>query len=564
MKHNLLLFLSLFALTSLSINAQDDRYRDQIFTDDEITVINDVVYGNNIRFLPPVDFTTPEAGANLVELQGVAEVGGTYPSSYFDLEDGSTTVKLRAMTMDVYQPDQAIDDLEERPVIIYLHTGNFLPPPVNGSPNGTKTDSLAVITCMDYAKRGFVAVSVSYRLGWNPIGNEFERRGTLLNAVYRAIQDTRESIRFMREDASEGTNQFAIDADKIALFGEGSGGYVALGCATVDNLPEEISIPKFINPLTGESYVVPSIVGDEQGFNGQLTLYRDNSESSDVQMTINLGGALGDISWLEDGDAPMVSFHAVRDDFAPFDDGTVIVPTTQEDVVDVSGANVFIQAANDFGNNDVFSQIPDGDPYTDKARSFYGEGPFEQSLGAEVTISSTPEGLYPVLQPLRPFLTNISAPWQWWDPESDAAMSVVGEVGGMPITAHQNGLNSNPDMSPELGRTYLDTIQGYAVPRIMCALDLPGAICETVSTNDVVYQNSTSVYPNPTHGELTIRNDEHVIRRVEMMDITGRVVMNKVVNAGIYTVNRTDFSDGVYLMRVVFDDNQITKKVLFN
>jgi hypothetical protein len=72
------------------------------------------------------------------------------------------------------------------------------------------------------------------------------------------------------------------------------------------------------------------------------------------------------------------------------------------------------------------------------------------------------------------------------------------------------------------------------------------------------------VYPNPTQGELTIRNDEFTIRRVEMMDITGRVVMNKVVNSSIYTVNRNDFSNGVYLMRVFFDDTQITKKVLFN
>ena len=563
MKNHLLLTIAAVTLATAILNAQE-RYRDQIFSDSEITLTNDVVYGNNIRFIPPVDFTTQAAGEDVLELQGIAEAGGEYPSAYFDLNDENTTVKLRAMTMDVYEPDQLIDDVEERPVVIYLHTGNFLPPPTNGSPNGTKTDSLAVATCMDYAKRGFVAVSVSYRLGWNPIGNEFERRGTLLNAVYRAIQDTRESIRFMREDANEGANQFAIDSDKIVLFGEGSGGYVALGAATVDNLPDEISVPKFLNPLTGTSYVDPAIVGNEQGFNGQLTLYRDNGQSSDIQMTINLGGALGDISWLEDGDAPMVSFHAIRDDFAPFDDGTVIVPTTQEDVVEVSGANVFIQTANDFGNNDVFSDIPNGDPYTDKARSFYGTGPYEQSLAAEVTISSTPEGLYPILQPLRPYLENISAPWQWWDPNSAVAMTVVGEVGGMPITAHQSSLQSNPNMSPELGRTYLDTIQGYAVPRIMCALDLEGAICTTTNTDDVVYENSTSVYPNPTQGELTIRNDEHVIRRVELMDITGRVVMNKVVNAGIYTINRTDFSNGVYLMRVVFDDNQITKKVLFN
>jgi len=60
----------------------------------------------------------------------------------------------------------------------------------------------------------------------------------------------------------------------------------------------------------------------------------------------------------------MVSFHTVRDDFAPFTAGTVIVPTTQENVVDVHGSNFFIQKANDLGNNDVFAPLP-GDTYTD-------------------------------------------------------------------------------------------------------------------------------------------------------------------------------------------------------
>jgi hypothetical protein len=119
-------------------------------------------------------------------------------------------------------------------------------------------------------------------------------------------------------------------------------------------------------------------------------------------------------------------------------------------------------------------------------------------------------------------------------------------------------------MSPEQGRAYLDTIQGYAVPRIMCALDLEGAICETINTDDVVYENSTNVYPNPTQGQLTVRNNDHIIRRVELMDITGRVVMSEVVNANIHTINRNDFSEGVYLMQVFFDDTRITKKVLFN
>ncbi len=562
MKKNYFLVISA-CLASLYSLAQTQRYADQIFTDDQIVVTSGVVFGTNIRFIPPVDFTSSEAQADVVALQGIAEAGGDYPDAYYDLGDESTTVKVRDLQMDVYEPDPAVDDVEDRPVILYLHTGNFLPPPTNGSPTGTRIDSLAITTCREYAKRGFVAISMEYRLGWNPLGNSLERRGTLLNAVYRAIQDTKECVRHIREDANENGNPFGIDPDKIVLFGEGSGGYVALGYATVDDLPAEIEIEKFLNPVTGESFVDPTTVGDENGLNGLLTLYRDNEQDTEIQMTINLGGAMGDISWLEEGDAPMVSFHAIRDDFAPFDDGTVIVPTTQEEVVDVSGSNVFIQAANDFGNNDVFAGIPDGDPFTDQARSFYGQGPIEISNGLEVTVNDTPEGLYPLLLELRPFLTNIASPWQWWDPNSPLAQAVVGEVGGNPITAHQASLASNPNMSPEQGRTYLDTIQGYSVPRIMCALELPGAPC-TVGIEEQVLQDNTDIFPNPTTSTLSIRNNENAIVRIELVDVTGRKVKSELVNGHFYELQRGNLNDGVYLLQVIFEDQQITKKVLFN
>ena len=553
--------LSISALLLAATGVYSQRYATEIYSDSEIEVISDVVYGTNIRFFPPsADFTTPEAQADVLELQTIAAQSGDFPPSFYNPADESTTVKIQDLLLDIYQPMQSVDNTEARPLIIYLHTGNFLPPPANGSPTGTKTDSLAIVACSQWAKRGFVAASVAYRLGWNPIGNAQERRGTLLNAVYRAIQDTKQAVRFLKEDAS-GDNTFAIDPDKIVLFGEGSGGYVALGYATVDDIPAEINVPKFINPVTGTSYVNPAIVGDENGLNGALTLYQENGQNGDINMVVNVGGAIGEITWLEDGDVPMVAFHAVRDDFAPFDDGTVIVPTTQENVVDVSGANVFIQAANDFGNNDAFAALTNNDdPFTQQAESLYGTGPYEISNDLEVTINSTPNGLYPVILPLRPFLQNIASPWQWWDPNSPLATFVIPQIG---ITTHQASLASNPDMSPTQGRTYLDTIQGYAIPRIMCVLALEGNECAT-GISEKVLENNTSIYPNPSNAAITIRNNEESILRVRLLDITGRVVAEKIVNSNIFRFERGNLNDGVYLMQIFFDNQQITKKVVFN
>ena len=69
--------------------------------------------------------------------------------------------------MDIYQPP-ASDTETSRPTFIYIHTGNFLPPLYNGGITGDKIDSSAVNVCKQMAKRGYVAVSINYRLGWNP------------------------------------------------------------------------------------------------------------------------------------------------------------------------------------------------------------------------------------------------------------------------------------------------------------------------------------------------------------------------------------------------------------
>ncbi|MFN9325054.1 MAG: hypothetical protein ACK6A5_06680, partial [Flavobacteriales bacterium] len=155
-----------------------------------------------------------------------------------------------------------------------------------------------------------------YRGGWNPLAaTEQERRGQLLNAIYRAVHDVRQCTRTLKADA----NTYRIDPDKVIVIGEGTGGYISLANATLDE-GAELFIEKFrpdpFNPNV--SYVDTNLVGNLDGFNGQLTLYRPNGQNHDAQFCVNMGGALADTSWLAPGDAPMVAFHTVFDPFAPF------------------------------------------------------------------------------------------------------------------------------------------------------------------------------------------------------------------------------------------------------
>ena len=343
MKRDLPRLLPIMAMAlTVGVNAQE-RYLSEVFTSAEVNVENDVTFGTNIDFLTS-DFSNPAAyGPEVMALQTDVSTGQPIPAPFFNPADGSTVVKVTNVKMDIYEPDQAVDSETARPVFIFVHTGNALPPPLNGSPTGTRKDSSAVEICERMARRGYVAVSMDYRLGWNPLGSTVEiRRGTLLNAIYRAIHDVKQCVRSLKADAA-GANTYAIDPSKVVLYGEGTGGYITLATATLDD-PAELFIDKFrpdpFDPNT--SYVDTATVGNIEGFGGALCLYRPNGQNSDFNFCVNAGGALDDTSWLAPGDVPMVAFHTVFDPFAPFTEGVVIVPTTGEQVLPLQGSNLFM------------------------------------------------------------------------------------------------------------------------------------------------------------------------------------------------------------------------------
>lgn len=549
-------FLMLLAGIPMLATSQT-RYLDEVFEDSEITIESNVVYANNIDFLTS-NFAGANTATDIGTLSAIAGAGGEYPAAYFDPTDASTSVKLKAITMDVYYPSSEVDTETSRPVIIYLHTGNFLPSPLNGSTTGTKTDSSAVALCKGWAKRGYVAISLDYRLGWNPVASSVQvRRGTLLNAVYRAIHDLKAGIRYVRAGAAD-TNPYGVDPSKVVVYGQGSGGYVAQAAATLDK-PEELFLEKFLpNPFDPTvSYIDTLQVGTIAGFGfpNSLNLYRPSTISADFQVSINAGGALADESWLEAGDVPMMAINCVRDDFAPFNEGTVIVPTTQEEVVDVHGANFFINKANQLGNNAVFANIPDGDPFTDAARALYGQT-IEVANGGSITINDA-EGLFPLIRPLRPFLTNESGPWEWWNPTAPTSLYEVAPG----ITAHMASLSSNPDMSPEKGMAYVDSIQGYILPRIMCVFNLEGGPC-FVGVDEKEELAAFSVYPNPANEMVTISAKQNVTAYT-VFDITGKVVATRRnIATPTVRIDVDQMNAGVYLIAVETASGKTTQRLV--
>lgn len=568
-KLNTLLIAVLFIFCSSGINAQ--RYLNEVFTDAQIEQISNVTYGENYSVLGTI-------------LDGLLGVNPPQLPSAINLR------------MDIYQPIIAQDTAARRPLIVYMPTGNFLPPVVNGAPTGSRRDSSAVNIARQMAKRGYVCAVIEYRQGWNPRSPiQLVRTSTILNAAYKGQQDSKAAVRFFRADAAT-TNTYKIDPDRVVLFGEGTGGYVALAHAYVDK-PFKISrLPgfgdnKFLRTENPDSSVVDtSRIGNFDGTNsiplnlsafaqtGDFTKVSGNiannpSYSSAAQFVINMGGALGDPSWLEAGQIPMIGIHAVRDPNAPYQIGDVIVPTTGDIVIPfASGAGYNVTRANELGNNASFATLPFSDPITSIVEARYG-----QNIGfdGEQIAVGNGKGLLPFIlaeNPIRMF--NHGSPWQFWNSNQPEAMAIV-PGSNPPISAHNASKLSNPFMnetsggSNELGRStalsYIDTVQRYIQPRLVCALGL-AQCADVVSVKEIPANDIVSVYPNPSNDfvNVTVKPGNGTISAYEMIDVTGKLVksVNRINEYQLF-VSRDNLPSGLYLLRVQTAKGFSTQRVIF-
>lgn len=238
----LLLFSVTISASGQQIDCSSGRFDQEIFS--AVKVTTDIVYGSNVD------------------------------------KDGNTV----ALYMDIYEPDG--DTMMKRPLIIWAHGGSFLA--------GGKNDADIVSLSEHFAKRGYVCASISYRLGIYPVNQD-----NATKAVYRAVQDMKASIRYMRKDAAT-INDYRIDTSIVYAGGSSAGAFTALHLAYLDQYSE---LP---------SQIDTSVMGDMEGNSG------NPGYSSHVNAVIDLCGALADRSWIVSGDIPFVAMHGTQDGVVPY------------------------------------------------------------------------------------------------------------------------------------------------------------------------------------------------------------------------------------------------------
>lgn len=507
----LLLLSGLLALASAA--TAQLRFVDAVVSRDKITRIDNVTYSQNYTVL------------------------------YGDLDPNTAgnQFQLETLKMDVYTPD---DNSTNRPLVILLHSGSFLPRYLNQTPTGAKNDSHMVEMATQWAQRGYVVASITYRQGWNPQSmDETVRRSTIINAAYKGVQDLSACIRFFKENAAAFGNTFSIDTSKIAVGGVGTGSYITSAFASLDR-QDEITIAKFRDPSSGAVFVDDKIWGDRFGFGGVTSAIpgvggpfnKENGKgyTSKAGVAFQIGGALGDSSWLEAGQIPLIWAHSVSDPFAPYTTGMVNVPGTPLKVVEVSGGYDIMKRATSLGNTDAYKGKV-MDDWTRAANKF----------------NNGIDGLLPIVG-----LVNSSGPYEWWD---TAAIKLLPNPPYNVPAILGSGKATNPLMSRTRALTFIDTLMGYIAPRVAVTLGLQ----TSVGVENVNLASNVTVYPNPAHGQVIIHNnwDNRTLEQVVFRDINGKTIKSTAVHHN-HIVEKLDMPAGIYIVEMQFNNGVGTTRLV--
>ncbi len=277
-------------------DCQDERYLDEIF---DVDVEYNIQYGQNIN---------------------QTLFGSQYTEDLY---------------MDIYTPIN--DSITDRPLIFFLFGGSFV--------SGSKSSSDIVALCTKYAKRGYVAVAIDYRLSQHILYFDANEENAY-KAVLKAIHDLKAAIRYFNMN-DQIYDDYRIDVNRIYAGGYSAGAVTAINAAYLNEYEE---IPSFLYDDFDE-------VGGFEGLSG------NDGYNSNFHGIVNLSGAVGNKDWITQGDIPIVSMHGDQDDTVPYDENLVTLFGLN---IIVDGSYVIHQRMLELGNySDLHTYVNQGhSPYT--------------------------------------------------------------------------------------------------------------------------------------------------------------------------------------------------------
>ena len=183
---------------------------------------------------------------------------------------------------DIYQPPNESGRL--RPAIVLLHGGAYA--------KGSREDLAVQVLAIELAQRGFVAVSIDYRLN-------LIRDFSFIKSGYAAQQDARAAVRYVRANADE----LKVHPKYIALGGISAGAVSALTAAFIR--PNEPILDRL------------EMLDDRYGDIDAAGAYQEYS--ADVYACVSLGGGILDPALFDAQDRTSIIYaHGTDDSWIPY------------------------------------------------------------------------------------------------------------------------------------------------------------------------------------------------------------------------------------------------------
>lgn len=86
----------------------------------------------------------------------------------------------------------------------------------------------------------------------------------------------------------------------------------------------------------------------------------------------------------------------------------------------------------------------------------------------------------------------------------------------------------------------------------------------TLSNSSFEVANNIKMYPNPTNNFVMVEVSNLTNAKLQVVDITGKILMNQSLNASSNTINVQQLPSGIYFFKVVSNEGTSTNKIIKN
>lgn len=430
------------------------------------------------------------------------------------------------------------------PPVIIIHGGHFLEPETNELTWGDAKDSCIVYLAQQLNAIGLPVLVPTFRTG---LETDKPLKESYVRAVYRGSQDIHALIRFIKTSPKE-LRQQSIDSSNIILWGFESGGIVAAACANATRNLEWLA-PELVKADSSGPIIdtreLGNPLGTSFGLKGKDTLNTPlYSGTSEVSIWVAVGGGILSASWVRFTSPINLLFHVPTDPIIPFRLGKIVLPKGYDQVTEVYGSKKTNEFYQSLVKYDLWDRANFNDPISQLAR--------QRNDGHE--------GLFI-------FNTRTAVdhtPWNW----ADSAFWIkiqhpTCEPIPPPVCSYYlNALFTNPDMSGQKGRAYIDTMLTFFKPRLDLLFGTRTGIIRPVQNKQVF-----KIFPNPSRNTIYLEGSENAEFNTIQWTIYNyngvKMTESTFVNADKMAIDLSpQLSNGMYFIRLKYGHHTETHKLI--